>query len=166
MRKPSSTDATTKLRQFFDSLAAAAESMAAERHDGAMPSGSRQSRAVFGYTVQVGLDGLKAERFGDMPPARRTAATAAPPAAPNGPAARAPIVDMFEDDGWICIVAELPGVDGAEVQCTLQGPCLVIETAGAHVYRKSITLTRPVEPASLTRACRNGILEVRLRVAA
>ena len=178
MRKPSAGDPAAKLRHFFDALTSAAEGIAhAAANDAPLSPTAKQDRAVFGYTVQVGLDGLKAQRFGDMPPARRAAAkttattatkTTNPRPAPE-PAAmapRAPIVDLFEEDGGICIVAELPGADGADVQCTLLDNCLVIETTGQHMYRKSIPLTVAVDPASLASACRNGILEVRLRLAA
>ncbi len=160
---------TAALRQFFDRLAEAAEALGEDasatlQRTGEVPLaiGGKEGRAVFGYTVRMGLDGLRAEAFGDEPPASRRNA-ASPPAAPPGPAARAPIVDVFEEGDEIRIVAELPGVAAEEVSCTLHGGSLHICTAGPQIYAKSLKLPHPVDPTSLVQGCRNGILEVRLR---
>ncbi len=125
-------------------------------HQGDAPFsiGGKTGRMVFGYNMRMGLDGLKAEPFGDIPrgaPAK---------GAPAGPAARAPIVDVFEEPETIRVVAELPGVAAEDVVCTLQGASLRIATRGATQYDKTITLPSGFDPASLSQTCRNGILEV------
>ena len=138
------------LRQFLDKLAEAADALGAH---GEMPFslGGKEGRAVFGYTIRSGLDGLKAERFGDAAPT------------PRGPAARAPIVDVFEEGDIIRIVAELPGADAETVTCTLRGDQLDIRSDGAQLYARTVALPASVDAASLAQSCRNGILEVRLR---
>jgi HSP20 family protein len=153
------------LQQFFDRLAEAAEALgndasAAVQQTGEIPLaiGGEKGRAVFGYTVRMGLEGLRAEAFGDKPPAPHRHAAGSP-----GPAARAPIVDLFEEGEEIRIVAELPGVADEEIACTLHGDSLQIQTVGAQIYSKTLKLPHAVDPASLSRGCRNGILEVRLR---
>lgn len=156
-----------KLREFFDALAATAEDItqragSAERATGEIPFsvGGKPGRAVFGYAVRVGLDGVKAERFGDMPPAPpRAGQKRTPPA----PAPRAPIVDVFDEGETLRIVAELPGVESRDVRCAVTGDAVEIETTGPHAYRKSVALPWPVLPGSLSQSCRNGILELRLR---
>jgi HSP20 family protein len=123
--------------------------------------GGKQGRMVFGYTMRMGLDGLKAEAFGDIPPA------ASPkPGAAMKPAARAPIVDVFEEADQIRIVAELPGVASENVSCTLQGDTLQIETDTPPRYSKSLVLPCPVNAATLVQSCSNGILEIRIDRAA
>ena len=157
------------IRLFFEKLAEAAQALGqagaqAARHDGELPFnlGGKQGRAVFGYAVRMGLDGLRAEPFGDLLPATsgRPHAAAAKPA---GAAPRAPIVDVFAELDEIRVVAELPGVAAADAVCTLDGTCLHIETHGAVKYRKTIDLPSPVDPGSLRQSCCNGILDVRLR---
>jgi HSP20 family molecular chaperone IbpA len=134
-------------------------------HSFELPLGpdGKSGRAVFGYTVRVGLDGLRAEPFGDSPPVRKAPAGSA---APAGAAARAPITDVFEEEGAIRVIAELPGVTADAVRCAVQGQTLRIETTGRPGFAKSVDLPAPVDPASLTQTCRNGILDVRLTKAA
>ena len=158
------------LREFFSKLGEAARALGGSEdgtlaNQGEVPFsiGGQQGRAVFGYTVRMGLNGPRAEPFGDMrPPAGATARASAAPA----PAVRAPIVDLFEENGEIRVVAELPGAAAADISCTLQPGLLRIETGGPVLYRKDIALPTPVDPASLMHSCHHGILEGRLRRAA
>jgi HSP20 family protein len=167
---PDAVDAVASLGgplgKFLSKIAAAAEALAATdaatvRDAGSIPFtlGGKEGRAVFGYTIRSGLDGLRAEPFGNV-----ATATAAPGRGTKpGPAARAPIVDVFQDDADLHIVAELPGVSAEDIACTLQAGQLRIVTTGAHVYSKTIELPCAVDATSLQQSCRNGILEVRLR---
>jgi HSP20 family protein len=160
-------DAGAAIKLFFERLAEAAQALGdgagTLRQHGEIPLniGGRQGSAVFGYAVRMGLDGLRAEPFGDAPPDE---AVGKPQE--TAPAARAPIVDVFEEDGEVRIVAELPGVAGSDVICTLQGETLHIESTGGTRYRKAIALPGAVLAESIVQSCHNGILEVRLRRAA
>jgi HSP20 family molecular chaperone IbpA len=71
-------------------------------------------------------------------------------------------VDVFEDAGIVTIIAELPGAAEADITCVLDGTSLRIAATGAHAYEKTLTLPAGLDPGSLTRSLRNGILEVRL----
>jgi HSP20 family protein len=115
--------------------------------------GSKGARMVFGYTLRMGLDGVSAEPFGDVPD------TAATPAAQ---AARQPIVEVFEEPGSIVVVAELPGADPASLVCRVEGRTLLIEAGGARRYRKQVALPAAVRPGEPRQNFQNGILEVRL----
>jgi HSP20 family molecular chaperone IbpA len=163
-------DLAQRLRAVFDQLGAAVGALAAQ-DDGAVSQqgeipvqlGGKAGRMVFGYTVRMGLDGLRAEPFGDTPaPPPRDTASARTPAAP---APRAPITDLFEEPDGLRVVVELPGVASEDIDCALRGQTLEIVTRGPHRYAKSIALPAPADAASLTHACRNGILEVRLHLA-
>ena len=161
--KPSSI-----LSQFLDKLAEAADVLgghapASLEHTDELPFslGGRQGRAVFGYTVRMGLDGLHAERFGDATTTRddpkdgRTASSA--------PVARSPIVDVYDGGGDIRVVAELPGASADDVLCAINGQVLHIETRATPCYRKSIQLPAEMDEESLSYSICNGILEVHLR---
>jgi HSP20 family protein len=161
---------SSPLRTFFEKLAEAAQALGAgesatTEQAGQIPFniGGKQGSVVFGYKVRMGLDGLRAEAFGDPPPQPGPAKTAAAAIKKQEPAARAPIVDVFEDSDGIRIVAELPGVTAQDCICTLQDGALHIATLGAHRYGKIIPLPAPVDPESLLHTCQNGILDVRLR---
>jgi HSP20 family protein len=162
-------NASGLFKQFFDRLEDVAATLAAGgqgaiKQEGEIPFGlgEGKSRAVFGYTVRLGLDGLRAERFGDAPePAGRPSQTDV--SANLKPAARAPIVDIFDEGGQVRVVAELPGASAHDVMCTLDGNTLQIETTSAPLYRKALLLPVSVDPNSLQHSCYNGILEVRLR---
>jgi HSP20 family protein len=144
--------AAAPLRELFDRLAEAAEALSG---GGELPFslGGKEGRAVFGYTVRTGLDGVRAERFGDMPR----------PATAQGPAPRAPIVDVFEEGELIRVVAELPGVAAENIICTLEKNVLHIKTTGPQIYARSVQLPAASDRASLSQTCSNGILEVRLQ---
>jgi len=160
------SDILGHLKDVFEQVVQAAGSVRQGDAGGEVPFtlGGKEGRMVFGYTMRVGLDGVKAEPFGDIPPKADAA---------RKPAARAPIVDVFEEAGSIRIVAELPGASSENVICTLEGDTLRIETrpgAGeaplGPVYAKTVQLPAAVDPASLLQSCRNGILEIRIDRAA
>jgi HSP20 family protein len=74
---------------------------------------------------------------------------------------RAPLVDVFDEEGYVQIVAEMPGTESAEAALEPGGRELVLRsTAGPRRYEARIGLARPVtgEPRVTVR---NGIVEVR-----
>lgn len=117
-----------------------------------------KARGVYGFSVRTGAQGMpKVERFGNI---RRTE---------DGPVVadvREPLVDLFDEEGEILLVAELPGVDESEISVELHGDVLSLETSGACKFAREILLPAPVEAESLQKTYRNGILELRLRKAA
>ncbi len=114
--------------------------------------GGKPGRVVFGYSVRTGLDGARAEPFGDVPE----------PGQPPAEAARQPIVDVFEEADAIVVVAEIPGAAEADIACRVDGNRLLIQAGGARRYRKQVALPVPVVADSLRHSLRNGILEIRL----
>lgn len=76
---------------------------------------------------------------------------------------REPLVDVFNEDEEIVIVAEIPGVQMADIRIDVQDDILRIETSGAHQYATELLLDAPVDTTALQQTYRNGILEVRLR---
>lgn len=114
-----------------------------------------QARGVYGFSLRTGIGGVpQVRRFGNVTP------TAKGPVVED---VREPLVDVFDEADEIIVTAEIPGVAENEISLALDGNRLSLSTTGRHLYAKTITLPGPVDPASLERSHRNGILQARLR---
>ena len=76
-----------------------------------------------------------------------------------------PPVDVFHEAEEVMIVAEVPGVELADLELMVQDDVLAVSTrpAARRSYRKEIKLGCRVDKDRLKASCRNGILEVHLR---
>jgi HSP20 family protein len=114
-----------------------------------------KARGVYGFSVRTGVGGIpRVERFGNI----RTTE--------EGPVVaevREPLVDVFDEEQEIVVVAELPGVAEDEVRIEIQDDILSLETTGERKYAKEILLPEPVDAATLQKTYKNGILELRLK---
>ena len=114
-----------------------------------------KARGVYGFSVRTGIGGIpRVERFGNIR------------ATEEGPVVaevREPLVDVFDEAQEIVVAAELPGVGEEEIRVEIQDDVLSLETTGEHKYAKEILLSAPVDPASMRRSYKNGILELRLK---
>jgi HSP20 family protein len=114
-----------------------------------------KGRGVYGFSVRSGIGGIpRVERFGNI----RTTE--------EGPVVaevREPLVDLFDEEQEIVVVAELPGVAQDEVHIEIQDDILSLETTGERKYAKEILLPEQVDAATLQKAYKNGILELRLK---
>lgn len=110
---------------------------------------------VYGFRVTIGPDGKPVvEEFGNI---RREAGK------PRITEEREPLVDVFEDDKSIVVVAELPGVEKDKIKVTAVGNKLIIRASNEHrKYYKEIELPAKVKPDSAKATYKNGVLEVRL----
>lgn len=118
-------------------------------------SAGRDGRAVYGFSIRNGLGGIpKVERFGNV---RSTAA------GPIVAEVREPLVDLFDEQAEIIVVAELPGVAEEEILINIKDDILALETVGERKYAKEILLPCAVNAATLQKSYRNGILELHLR---
>ncbi|MFY8151175.1 MAG: hypothetical protein ACOVOI_03705 [Hyphomicrobiales bacterium] len=79
---------------------------------------------------------------------------------------REPLVDVFVEPDHVLVTAELPGVSAKDVSVHFKDTVLVIETSGANRFRADVTLPETVDrTASPAKALRNGILELRFKIA-
>ena len=75
---------------------------------------------------------------------------------------REPVVDVFEEEDHVLVVAEMPGIGVEDVQITVEDDLLTISAErGDKKYRKEVLL-----PASSTRekmqvTCNNGVVEIK-----
>lgn len=84
------------------------------------------------------------------------------PASASHSGARTPLVDVFDEGHEIILALELPGASADRVAVEVQDDILSLEVSGDRPYRTEILLPRIVDPTSLRRTFRNGILEIRL----
>lgn len=116
-----------------------------------------QARGVYGFSVRSGLGGVpQVRRFGNLNPTAK---------GPVVEEVREPLVDVFDEADEVVVTAEIPGVGENEISLSLEGNQLALSTTGRHRYAKEIVLPGTIDPASLERSHRNGILQVKLRKA-
>ena len=122
-------------------------------------SGSlKDVKGVYGFSVKVGLGGAPTvETFGNI----RKGQTG-----PVVEEVREPLVDVFDEGEGLRVVAELPGVELADITVELEGDILTITSQGKErKYQKEVLLPAKGQADSLKTSYRNGILEVWLRKA-
>jgi len=119
---------------------------------GETPSG-KPIRGVYGFSIRTAGGGMpKVESFGNI---RETES------GPGVAETREPLVDVFDEDGSVLVVIELPGVAESDIELTVEGDILSLNTTGRRRYAKEILLPAAVDPATMTQSCTNGVLEVR-----
>jgi HSP20 family protein len=75
---------------------------------------------------------------------------------------REPVVDLFEEEDHVLVLAEMPGISVGDLKITVEDDLLTISAArGDKKYRKEVLL-----PASFTRekthvTCNNGVVEIK-----
>lgn len=117
------------------------------------PSG--RVKAVYGLSVKTGLGGRPTlESFGNV---KRTA---------RGPVVeeeRQPLVDIFDEEDHILIIAELPGVEENQITAAAKGDILTLSAAnGERKYYKEVLLPAEVDASTLKSKYKNGVLEIRM----
>jgi len=134
------------------------ERFAAEGEDGAWSKSGevgdeRAAKAVYGFSVRAGRGGRPlVERFGSVHPR--------PDAAVD---VREPMVDLFDEGSYIRVVAELPGVDAADIRYNLEGNILRLNVErGERHYTKDVVLPAAVRAPQNAPSYRNGIFEIKL----
>jgi HSP20 family protein len=112
-----------------------------------------KARGVYGVSVKMGVGGKPTvQSFGNIHPSAK---------GPEVSEVREPLVDIFDEDKEVLIVAELPGASGPEIAVSVEGRTLTIEAKGAHRYAKTVELPAKVKPEPSRKNYRNGLLEVR-----
>ncbi len=114
-------------------------------------------KGIYGFTIKTGLGGdrPRIEPFGNLRKDRESGHTVVQEI-------REPLVDVFEEEDHVLVLAEMPGVSAEDVQITVEDDLLTISAArGDKKYRKEVLL-----PVSSTRektqvSCNNGVVEIR-----
>jgi HSP20 family protein len=113
---------------------------------------------VYGFSITIGPDGKPIiQEFGNVRKIRGK---------PSIVEEREPLVDIFESENEVSVVAELPGVekDKIDVKVTEDGKTLIINASNEkRKYYKEIELPARVDPSSAKASYKNGVLEVKLK---
>lgn len=114
-----------------------------------------KAHGVYGVSVRVGLGGEPhVEHFGNIRSTKE---------GPEVVDVREPLIDVFDEDTEIVIAAELPGVREDAIEIEIRGDILALSSSGERRYAKEVLLPSPVDPASMRRSFKNGLLELRLK---
>ncbi|MCF8039505.1 MAG: Hsp20/alpha crystallin family protein [Desulfohalobiaceae bacterium] len=114
-------------------------------------------KGIYGFSVKFGIGGeeVKVEPFGNIRKDENSGQTVVEKELE-------PVVDVFEEDDHILIVAEMPGISREDVVVTVQDHELeLVATKGQRRYRKQITLSRACPQNKVEVNSNNGIVEIR-----
>ncbi|MCS6784628.1 MAG: archaeal heat shock protein Hsp20 [Candidatus Caldarchaeum sp.] len=121
------------------------------------PTGVRRQYGpfIYGYSITIGPDGKPVFRqFGNVSPA----------ALPRGVEVRPerePLVDVFEDEKTVKVVAEIPGVKKEDIDLTVDANRLTVKVdTEERKYYKEVELPAEVLTSGVKAVYNNGVLEV------
>lgn len=147
------------LTNLVGKLADLAETGEQLRRTGEIHFGEKEKdiKGIYGFSIKVGLGGeeIKVEPFGNL---RENEATGHP----FVHEVREPMVDVFEEEDCILIVAEMPGIEADDLKVDLKEDILTIQgERGDKKYRKEILLPGVFPREKMELSCKNGIVEIR-----
>ncbi len=107
---------------------------------------------IYGFRIVIGPDGRPIiEEFGNVK--RRFGRT-------EILEAREPLVDVFEDEDKVTVIAELPGVDKDKIKVRIKDNKLIIKASNGQKYYKEVELPAKVKPETAKAKFKNGVLEI------
>jgi HSP20 family protein len=116
-----------------------------------------QLKGIYGFTVKVGLGGdkPKVEPFGNLRKDAKSGHTVVQET-------REPLVDVFEEEDHILVVAEMAGIAAGDVSIEVNDDLLTIVAArGDKKYRKEVLLPASIPRERMEWSCNNGVLEIK-----
>lgn len=112
---------------------------------------------IYGYSIKIGPDGKPEIReFGNIRPRGK-------PEIIELTETREPLVDVYEENDHVKVIAEVPGVEKENIDLNATEDMLVISVkAPQRKYYKEVELPAKVDPNSAKASYRNGVLEITL----
>jgi HSP20 family protein len=117
----------------------------------------RGVKAIYGFSLRMGGTGGEpvVQRFGNVKADEERGATV--------DEQREPMVDVFDESDHVQVVAELPGVDEADIRFELRHDVLELSAhGGERRYHKEILLSSAVSLEGSRASYNNGIFELTL----
>jgi HSP20 family protein len=145
------------LGDLVEKLGELAESGRELSKTGEIRGSGKERKGIYGFIVKVGLgdEGPTFEPFGNI---RRDAKSGHT----EVQEVREPIVDVFEEEDHMLVLAELPGIGKKDVKIEFKDDVLTISAErGDRKYRKEVLLPRNLSKERMKIACKNGILEIK-----
>ena len=111
----------------------------------------------FSFKMGIGEQGVKVEPFGNVRKDKTTGEAVVQEI-------REPLVDIFEEDDHVLIVAEMPGIGAKDIRIEVHDDVLnFYAEKGDKKYRKEILLPGSFEAEKVSLSCKNGIVEIKCR---
>ncbi|MEM3662154.1 MAG: archaeal heat shock protein Hsp20, partial [Sulfolobales archaeon] len=125
-----------------------------------LPKDVKKKSYYYGFRITIGPDGVpRVETFGNRRPMiieegrpRRILSEEIEP-----------LVDVYEEDDMISVVAEIPGVEKDKIKVRVEGRKLYIEASNGKKYYKEVDLPADVDASSAKATYKNGVLEIKLK---
>lgn len=118
----------------------------------------KKMKAIYGFNVKMGLGKdreVKVEPFGNIKKDKESGKTVVQEV-------REPMVDVFEEDDHVLIVAELPGVGLKDIDVKVKDDVLSIKAEkGDKKYYKEVLLPEAFSREKVNVTCNNGMLEIK-----
>ncbi|MEI8186639.1 MAG: Hsp20/alpha crystallin family protein [Chlorobiaceae bacterium] len=113
-------------------------------------------KGVYGFTIKSAVGGApKVETFGNI---TKT------PQGPKVNEEREPITDVFDEQDEVIIIAEMPGIEEANIVIDINDDILEISTKNAKKsYKKELLLPFKSDKNTIQQKYINGILEIRIK---
>ncbi len=127
------------------------------RRSGTLESSDRKVQGVYGFSVKFGGgdQGVSVEPFGNVRRDEETGQTVVDEI-------REPMVDVFEEQDHVLVIAEMPGISADEIKLEIQDDILTISAEqGDKKYHKEVLLPATFSAEKMSHSCKNGILEVK-----
>ncbi len=107
---------------------------------------------VYGFTMRIGPDGKpRIEEFGNVPKMGFRELEGY----------REPLVDVSEDEKYVYVTAEIPGVEKEQIDLQVNEETLTIKVdVPERKYYKVVDLPEPVKPETAKATYKNGLLDV------
>lgn len=116
-------------------------------------------KGVYGFTVRTGLgdkgDKIHVEPFGNIRKDKKTGEAVVQEI-------HEPLIDIFEDEDAITLVAEMPGIGPKDIHIDVQDDILTVSAEKAtKKYRKEVLLSHSPVGDRIKVTCNNGIVTIR-----
>ena len=119
----------------------------------------QEVKGIYGFTVKVGLgdDKPRVEPFGNIRKDRKSGRAVVEEV-------REPVVDVFEEEDHVLVLAEMPGVSVEDVVLEVKDDVLIVSAKrGDKKYRKEVRLPESIPRQRMEIASNNGVVEIKCR---
>jgi len=145
------------LGDLVEKLGEISESGGELSRSGEIHGAGKELKGIYGFTIKSGIggDGPRIEPFGNIRKDRESGRSVVQEV-------REPVVDIFEEEDHVSIVAEMPGISVEDVQVTVEDDLLTITaTHGEKKYRKEVLLPASYSREKMQITCNQGVVEIK-----
>jgi len=145
------------LNKLLENLGDLAEKGEEFRKSGEIRSSDGKVRGIYGFNIKIGLgdQNLKVEEFGNIHTDKRSGKITVDEV-------REPMADVFDEEKYVLVVVEMPGVGEEDIRLSLKDDVLdIVAEKGEKKYRKEVLLPETFAPETMSHTCHSGVLEIR-----